>query len=74
MDIDNMVHMAKRIGAFFQAMPDRDEATSGVAEHIHKFWEPRMRRALLSHVDASQGAGLPPVVMEALAWHRAALA
>lgn len=74
MDIDNLVHMANRIGEFFQSMPDRDEATAGVAEHIRKFWEPRMRRALLSHVDAEQGAGLLPVVQEALSLHRAQLA
>jgi formate dehydrogenase subunit delta len=74
MDIDNLVHMANRIGEFFQAMPDRAEATAGVAEHIHKFWEPRMRRALLAHLDQAQGAGLLPVVMEALQGHRQALA
>ena len=43
MDVDNLIHMANRIGEFFQAMPDRAEAVEGVATHIHKFWEPRMR-------------------------------
>ena len=74
MDADNLIHMANRIGEFFQSMPDREDATTGVAEHIHRFWEPRMRRALLSHVDTTQGAGLLPVVAEALALHRSELA
>ena len=37
MDIDNLVHMANRIGHFFAAMPDRAEALDGVATHIRKF-------------------------------------
>ena len=40
--------MANRIGEFFQAMPDRQEALLGVATHIRKFWDPRMRRELLA--------------------------
>ncbi len=47
MDIRNLIRMANRIGDFFDAMPDRDEAREGIANHIHKFWEPRMRTALL---------------------------
>ena len=42
-----LVHMANRIGEFFQAMPDREEALMGVATHIRKFWDPRMRRELM---------------------------
>jgi len=73
MDIRNLVHMADRIGQFFQAMPDQAEATAGVAEHIRKFWEPRMRRALLAHADTRQGTDLLPLVQQALAQHRAQL-
>jgi formate dehydrogenase subunit delta len=74
MDIHNLVHMANRIGQFFQAMPDQAEATAGVAEHIRKFWEPRMRRALLAHADTAAGADLLPLVREALRVHRPELA
>lgn len=65
MDIDNLVHMANRIAEFFEAMPDRDEARDGVAQHLQRYWEPRMRRELVSHVHANQGAGLRPLVLEA---------
>jgi formate dehydrogenase subunit delta len=41
-----------------------------LVQHIKKFWEPRMRHALLEHVDANGGAELSPMVAEALASHR----
>ena len=31
MDADNLIRMANRIGEFFEAMPDRDEALNGIA-------------------------------------------
>ena len=67
MDIHNLIHMANRIGEFFQAMPDRAEALEGIATHIRKFWEPRMRRQLAEHMDTNGGEGLLPIVQEALA-------
>lgn len=63
---EHLVRMANQIGEFFDATPDRDEARAGVAEHIRKFWEPRMRRALLACLDTKQGEGLSDLVREAL--------
>ncbi|MDR0202774.1 MAG: formate dehydrogenase subunit delta [Delftia acidovorans] len=70
MDSANLVRMANRIGEFFEAMPERDEALHGIAEHIRKFWEPRMR-AELARVLASpdEAQALKPIVREALALH-----
>lgn len=73
MDPKTLVHMANRIGEFFQAMPDREEALQGVATHIRKFWDPRMRRELLAYVDQTQGKGLSEVVLSALHAHRSTL-
>ncbi len=73
MKIDNLITMANQIGSFFEAMPDREEAVSDIAGHIKRFWEPRMRRALLGHVDAEAGSGLLEIVREALGRHRAML-
>ena len=73
MDVDNLVHMANRIGEFFQAMPDRGEALEGIATHLRKFWEPRMRRQLAVHIDQQGGAGLAPLVLEAFVLRRADL-
>ena len=66
MDIDNLVRMANRIGDFFDAMSDRQEAIDGVANHIRKFWEPRMRRRLAELLDDPSTAGLHPLVRQAL--------
>lgn len=52
MNIEQLIKMANQIGEFFAAMPDREEGLEGVANHIEKFWEPRMRTALLSFLDA----------------------
>lgn len=73
MQIDKLVTMANQIGGFFAAMPDRQEALDGIANHLKKFWDPRMRRELLAHVDAHTDSGLTPLVLEALGRHRALL-
>lgn len=73
MDLDNLIHMANRIGAFFAPMPDRSEALEGIANHIHKFWDPRMRRQLLASLDDGQMPGLDEIVREALVRHRGEL-
>lgn len=73
MDADNLVRMANRIGEFFQAFPDRAEAKDGIAQHLRKFWEPRMRRALYVHIDAMGGGELLPLVREAVTEQRTLL-
>jgi formate dehydrogenase subunit delta len=67
---DHLIRMANSIGDFFIAMPDADEAKRDLASHIHRFWEPRMRRGILAHIDRTGGAGLQPMVLEALKAHR----
>ncbi|MBP6898193.1 MAG: formate dehydrogenase subunit delta [Gammaproteobacteria bacterium] len=73
MDADNLVRMANRIGDFFAAQPDREEALAGIAEHLKKFWAPRMRADFLAALDADAPA-LHPLVREAVTAHRAQLA
>ncbi|MGA7778452.1 MAG: formate dehydrogenase subunit delta [Paraburkholderia sp.] len=75
MDEQNLLDMANRIGEFFDSMPDRDEALDGVADHIRRFWEPRMRRRLLEALDRPDAAGIQmiPIVKEALRKHRVQL-
>jgi formate dehydrogenase subunit delta len=70
MHIENLVKMANQIGRFFEAMPDRDEALADIASHIKRFWEPRMRRAFLAHIDQTGGEGLDAIVLDAVARHR----
>ena len=47
---EKLVRMANQIADFFHSKP-REEGIAGVAEHINKFWEPRMRRQLFEMLD-----------------------
>ena len=60
-----LVYMANQIGKFFQSQ-GHDKAVSGVADHIKKFWDPRMLAGIYAHLDAG-GADLDPNVREAIA-------
>ena len=61
---DKLVYMANQIGKFFQNQ-GHDKAVPGIAEHIKKFWDPRMRRMIFAHLDAG-GVGLDPFAREAI--------
>ena len=61
---------SNRLGAFFAAMPDRDEAMRDLAQHVRRFWEPRMRRQLFEHLDERRGEGVDALVVAALQRHR----
>lgn len=63
MSPDKLVHMANQIAAYFRTQPN-DPADAGFAEHINKFWEPRMRAQLLSIMDEG-GHGLDEIAMKA---------
>lgn len=62
---EKLVRMANQIAAFFHSKP-REEGIAGVAEHINKFWEPRMRRQLFEMLDAG-GEGFDELVVAASA-------
>jgi len=66
MSPDKLVYMANQIGTFFKSQgPER--APASIAEHISKFWDPRMRRAILDHIAQHETAtGLEPSVLEAI--------
>ena len=61
---DRLIYMANQIGKFFESQGEA-KAVPGIADHIHKFWDPRMRKAIFAHLDAG-GAGLDPDVRKAL--------
>jgi formate dehydrogenase subunit delta len=63
--IAKIVRMANQIGTFFESKP-HDMGVEGVAEHINKFWEPRMRRHFFEVFDAG-GEGMLQIVKEAAA-------
>ena len=73
MSTNNLVKMANQIGAFFETMQDREKALNDIAMHVRRFWDPRMRRALLEHVEQEGGSDLQPMVLEAIKRHQAML-
>ena len=70
MNADNLIRMANQIGEFFETMPEREEALDDIASHIRKFWEPRMRRALLAALDTEEAQTMRDIVLAALRKHR----
>jgi formate dehydrogenase subunit delta len=68
--LDRLIYMANQIGKFFQSQ-GHGKAVPGIADHIHKFWDPRMLKSIFAHLDAG-GAGLDPEVREALMTLRSA--
>ncbi|MCP4381027.1 MAG: formate dehydrogenase subunit delta [Hyphomicrobiales bacterium] len=59
-----LVYMANQIGRFF-ASADPTNAVADIADHLRKFWDPRMRSAILEYVDDG-GDGLDEPVREAV--------
>lgn len=64
MSPDKLVYMANQIGKFWVSQ-GADKAPTAIAEHIRKFWDPRMRERILAHLD-NGGAGLDPCVWKAV--------
>ena len=60
---DTLVRMANQIADFFRLKPE-DEAVASTADHIKKFWEPRMRAQMAEHL-AHGAAGLNPIARKA---------
>ncbi len=56
--------MANQIAGFFAAYP-RPQAVEGVANHLQRFWEKRMRQQLADYI-AKGGVGLDELVLEAV--------
>jgi formate dehydrogenase subunit delta len=61
-----LVMMANQIGRFFVPQKSGD-AVAAIADHLEKFWDPRMRAAIVAHLAKGGGADLDPPVREAVA-------
>jgi len=58
-----LVRMANQIATFFLSQPE-SVRVEGVATHINKFWETRMRQRFFALIDEPD-AGFLPLVLEA---------
>lgn len=70
MEIHRLIKMANEIGAFFESEPDRAVAIEGIAGHIRRFWDPRMRRELLQWIEERDGEGLKELTLAAIQQNR----
>lgn len=63
MSPDKLIYQANQIATFFRSKP-HSEGVAGVAEHINKFWDPRIRRQFFQMIEAG-GEGFDGLVIEA---------
>jgi formate dehydrogenase subunit delta len=64
MSHDRLAYMANQIGRFFQSQKP-ETAVAGIEDHILKFWDPRMRKALVAQL-AEGSIELDPLVRQAV--------
>jgi formate dehydrogenase subunit delta len=64
MSHDKLAYMANQIGRFFQSQSP-DTAVAEIEEHIRKFWDPRMRKAIVAQL-AEGSIELDPLVRQAI--------
>lgn len=70
MNIEHLVRMANQIGEFFESEPDQEGAANAVANHLKRFWDPRMRREILRYAEDQGGQGLKDIVSRAIKLNR----
>src|SRR5438874_12432481 len=67
MNIDLLIKMANEIGEFFAGTAEAPEAARAVANHLKRYWEPRMRAQMISYFEQRNGAGLTELARSAVA-------
>jgi formate dehydrogenase subunit delta len=60
----HLVKMANEISHFFRLKPE-EQAVAGTANHIKRYWDPRMRAKMAEHL-AHGGEGLNPLALKAV--------
>ncbi len=63
--LDRLVYMANQIAGFFESQGG-GTAGEDTATHLRRYWEPRMRAAIIAHLEAG-GAGLDDTARAAVA-------
>ena len=66
MQHDKLIHMANQIATFCASNPKGARQTADVADHINKFWEPRMRTKLFERIASGPNEDVHPLVLEAM--------
>jgi formate dehydrogenase subunit delta len=64
MSPDKLAYMANQIGKFF-AHQKHDQAVASIADHLKRFWDPRMRSTILGQYGEVKDQ-LDPLVQQAV--------
>ena len=67
MNIDLLIKMTNEIGEFFAGTAEAPEAARAVANHLKRYWEPRMRAQMITYFEERDGAGLTELARSAVA-------
>jgi formate dehydrogenase subunit delta len=62
-DNSHLVKMANQIAMSFRLKPE-EQALASIANHIKRFWDPRMKAKMAEHL-AQGGEGLSPLALKA---------
>ncbi len=60
---EKLIRMAREIADFFKAYPE-DKAAASIANHINRYWTPKMREQFLAAIEAP-GHSLPHLLLAA---------
>jgi formate dehydrogenase subunit delta len=76
MNIDLLIKMTNEIGEFFAGADSKDPeaAARDVANHLKRYWDPRMRVQMLKYYEERGGAGLSDLGKRAVGLLHAGLA
>ena len=68
MNIDLLIKMTNEIGEFFAGVDHENPqaAARDVANHLRRYWAPRMRAQMLKYYEERQGAGLTELAKNAV--------
>jgi formate dehydrogenase subunit delta len=67
MNIDLLIKMTNEISEFFAGTADQPQAAAAVANHLRRYWEPRMRAQMLKYYEERNGAGLSELAKSGVA-------
>jgi formate dehydrogenase subunit delta len=69
MKIEALVKMANQISAFFDGEGGHNpqESAKLVATHLRRYWEPRMRKEIIEHLQNHDGEGLDELARNGVA-------
>jgi formate dehydrogenase subunit delta len=65
MNVTHLVSMANDIGNFFDGEFGTGDSPPNIALHLQRYWDPRMRAAIIAHA-AEGGFDLQPTVLTAV--------